>query len=82
MKLEEANTRRFLKSRPRFFAYEQCRKWVDAQNRGGAMWRSKDDWDDWISMGEGKPSLVPSEPEEHYSRLNMWVSWNHFLSIK
>lgn len=82
MKLEEANTRRFLKSRPKFFSYGQARNWVDAQNRGGMVWRSKEDWDDWISMGEGKPSLVPSRPEEHYSRLDTWVSWSHFLSLQ
>ena len=82
MRLEEQNKQKFLTSRPRFFSYDNCRAWVDAQNYGGAMWRDKKDWDSWIDLGEGKPSLVPSRPEEHYSRLGVWVSWKHFLSIK
>ena len=51
MRLEEANTRRFLKSRPRFLPYEECRKWVKAWNR----WDSEEDWKRWID--EGKKNL-------------------------
>ena len=40
LRLEEANTRRFLKAGPRFLPYEECCKWVQAFGR----WRSKEDW--------------------------------------
>ena len=40
MRLEEANTKRFLKSKPRFLPYEECSKWVQAFGR----WRSEEDW--------------------------------------
>ncbi|KAL3907028.1 MAG: hypothetical protein SGARI_003734, partial [Bacillariaceae sp.] len=37
LRLEEANTRRFLKAGPRFLPYEECRKWVQAW---GQRWQS------------------------------------------
>ena len=40
MRLEEANKRRFLKSKPRFLPYEECRKWVQAFGR----WATEEDW--------------------------------------
>lgn len=40
LRLEEANTRRFLKAKPRFLPYDECCKWVQAFGR----WRSKKDW--------------------------------------
>ena len=41
LRLEEANTRRFLKAGPRFLPYEECRKWVQAW---GQRWRSAQEW--------------------------------------
>lgn len=41
LKLEEANTRRFLKSGPRFLPYEECRKWVQAW---GLRWTTAEEW--------------------------------------
>ena len=46
LRLEEANKRRFLKSRPRFLPYEECRKWVAAWSR----WESEEDWRRYVSM--------------------------------
>jgi len=40
LRLEEANTRRFLKARPRYLPYDECRKWVQAWNR----WDNEQDW--------------------------------------
>ena len=40
LRLEEQNTRRFLKARPRYLPYEDCRKWVQAWNR----WDNEQDW--------------------------------------
>jgi hypothetical protein len=33
LRLEEANTRRFLKAKPRYLPYDECRKWVQAWSR-------------------------------------------------
>ena len=41
LRLEEANTRRFLKAGPRFLPYEECRKWVQAW---GQRWQSAQEW--------------------------------------
>jgi hypothetical protein len=40
LRLEEANTRRFLKAGPRFLPYEECCKWVQAWGR----WQTQDEW--------------------------------------
>jgi hypothetical protein len=41
LRLEEANTRRFLKAGPRFLPYEECRKWVQAW---GNRWQTASEW--------------------------------------
>ena len=75
LRLEEANTRRFLKSGPRFLPYEECRKWVQAWSR----WDTEQDWKDWIDEGEKRNSYIPARPDEYYGRLGVWRGWDHFL---
>ena len=41
LRLEEANTRRFLKAGPRFLPYSECCKWVQAW---GQRWSSSKEW--------------------------------------
>lgn len=55
LRLEEQNTRRFLKSKPRFLPYDECRRWVQAWSR----WSSAKDWEDWIAMGEKRNPYIP-----------------------
>lgn len=64
LRLEEANKKRFLKSRPVFLPYDECRKWVAAWGR----WSSEEEWNNWIDMGEKRNSYVPSRPDEYYGR--------------
>jgi len=78
LRLEEANTRRFLKAGPRFLPYEECRKWVQAW---GNRWSSSKEWENWIAAGEKRNSYIPSRPEEYYSRTGDWISWDHFLGV-
>lgn len=78
LRLEEANKKRFLKSRPIFLPYEECRKWVAAWGR----WSSEGEWNDWIDMGEKRNSYVPSCPDEYYGRRGEWISWAHFLGLE
>jgi len=63
LRLEEQNTKRFLKSKPRFLPYEDCRNWVQAW---GARWENEQDWRDWIAMGEKRNAYIPSRPDEYY----------------
>lgn len=79
LRLEEANKRRFLKSRPRFLPYEECQKWVQAW---GERWTSAEEWNEWIEAGEKRNSYIPSRPEEYYTRTGDWVSWEEFLGVK
>jgi hypothetical protein len=55
LRLEEQNTKRFLKSRPRFLPYDECCKWVQALSR----WKTEDDWNEWINMGEKRNAYIP-----------------------
>ena len=75
LKLEEENTRRFLKAGPRFLPYEESRKWVQAW---GQRWKSEQDWNYWIESGEKRNSYIPSRPEEYYTKRGSWVSWVRF----
>jgi len=56
LRLEEQNTQRFLKAKPRFLPYEECRKWVQGWGR---RWACQQDWEDWIAMGEKRNSYIP-----------------------
>eukprot|EP00980_Cylindrotheca_fusiformis_P019019 scaffold6388_cov62-Cylindrotheca_fusiformis.AAC.1 len=78
MRLEEQNKQRFLKAKPRFLPYEDATKWVQAW---GQRWKTKQDWQDWIMMGEKRNSYIPSRPEEYYRRTGEWISWDHFLGV-
>jgi len=56
LRLEEQNTKRFLKAKPRFLPYDECRKWVQGWGR---RWETERDWRDWISMGEKRNAYIP-----------------------
>lgn len=74
-RLEEANTKRFLKAGPRFLPYEECCKWVQAWNR----WDTEEEWENWIMEGEKRNSYIPARPAEYYGKREEWISWDHFL---
>jgi hypothetical protein len=75
MRLEEENKRRFLKSRPAKLPYAQCKQWVKAQN----MWHSKEEWYEWVNLGESLSAYIPSDPEAYFSRQGTWISWEDYL---
>ena len=77
MRLEEGNKRRFLKSRAAKLSYEQCKQWAQAQN----MWSSKDEWYEWVDLGENLSAYIPTDPEAHYKRIGTWIDWNDFLGL-
>lgn len=75
VRLEQENTKRFLKAGPRFLPYEECRNWVTAWNR----WETEEDWKAWIREGEKRNAYIPARPDEYYGRLGQWKGWAHFL---
>lgn len=75
IKLEEANTQRFLKARIRFLPYADCRKWAIATDR----FDCEQDWREFVSMGEGLNTYIPSAPDVYFTQLGQWISWDHFL---
>ena len=77
MRLEEGNKRRFLKSRPAKFSYEQSKRWVQDQN----MWHSKEDWYEWVELGENLSPYIPSDPEVYYKVSGSWIDWDDYLGL-
>ena len=75
MRLEEENTRRFLKSGATFLTYEKCKEWIQQNGYG---WKSKEEWDDYISLGENVQWFISSDPEGYYKNSG-WISWTDFL---
>jgi hypothetical protein len=75
MRLEEENKRRFLKSRPVKLPYDQSKKWVQAQN----MWNSREEWYEWVGLGENLSAYIPSDPEAYYKGLGSWIDWDNYL---
>ena len=68
IRLEQENTKRFLKAGPRFLPYEECRNWVTAWNR----WDTEQDWKNWIREGEKRNAYIPARPDEYYGKLGQW----------
>ena len=75
LRLEEENTRKMLKSRPRKFPYEECKKWAQAQN----MFHSEEEWFEYINRGENLCVYIPSDPETYFRNQGTWISWEDFL---
>ena len=75
IRLEQENTKRFLKAGPRFLPYDECRNWVVAWNR----WDTEEEWKNWIREGEKRNAYIPARPDEYYGRLGQWRGWPHFL---
>lgn len=65
------------KRKPRFYTYNLCKKTVQSEN----MWKTKQEWKDWISQGEKRNRWIPSDPEAVYRELGTWISWNDFLGV-
>lgn len=75
VKLEDANTRSFLKRKPLKLKYEDARKWVQA-NLGPD---NKEEFFDLVENGNLRTPYIPKQPEAYYSSTGEWISWDHFL---
>jgi len=74
-KLEEENTRSFLKRRPRKLPYEDARRWV----QGNLGCDSQEEFEDLVENGNLRTPYIPKRPEEYYTNTREWISWDHFL---
>ncbi|GMH53607.1 hypothetical protein TrLO_g213 [Triparma laevis f. longispina] len=74
-RLEFRRMKSILTSSPRHVPYEAAKAWVQAQN----MWKTQEEWWDWIASGEKHTFYIPSDPETHYRRVGGWEGWDVFL---
>ena len=75
-KLEENNTRSFLKRKPLKLSYEEARRWV----QGNFGCNTKEEFEDLVENGNLRTPYIPKRPEEYYTRTRDWISWEHFLT--
>lgn len=59
----------------RYLPFDECCKWV----RANGMWKSQNEWFEWVAMGEDLSPYIPTRPDEYYSRLGVWRGWDFFL---
>ncbi|KAL7447045.1 hypothetical protein ACHAXM_011577 [Skeletonema potamos] len=74
-RLEEANKKRFLKSKPVKLSYEQSQKWIQ---RNWAP-TSKEEFYDLVANGNLRTPYISKRPEEYYGERGEWISWDHYL---
>lgn len=74
-RLSYRHSQQILKRRPRFLPYAQA--CAVAQALGLS---SKDEWEEWLELGEDRTPYVPSDPEAVYSRAGTWLGWRAFLT--
>jgi hypothetical protein len=75
-RLEDLNTRAFLKRRVRKLPYEAARKWVQA-NLGA---NSQEEFLDLVENGNLRTPYIPKRSDVYYTETREWISWDHFLS--
>lgn len=75
-RLEEENTRSFLKRKPLKLRYEEARRWV----QGNLGCNTREEFEDLVENGNLRTPYIPKRPEEYYTRTRDWISWEHFLT--
>lgn len=76
VRLEEANTKRFLNRKPLKMSYLQSRQFI--QRNWGPI-RTRKEFEDLVSNGDLKTPYISKRPEEYYGRRGEWISWEHYL---
>jgi len=77
-KLENQYITARIKAKPVFLPFEKAVGWA----RRLGYWDSKEEWLDWIEMGENHNPYIPSNPEQYYGRRGEWKGWCYFLGVK
>jgi hypothetical protein len=75
VRLEEANTRRFLKAKPIKLPYDVSRLWI--QRNYGV--RTKREFMDLVDNGGIRTPYISKDPEAYYGMRGEWISWEHYL---
>jgi len=42
---------------------------------------SKEEWDEWVDLGEKRTPYITAYPERYYTETGDWISWDHFLGL-
>lgn len=74
-RLEDANTRRFLKRKPYKLPYAVSQRWIQ-RNWAPATQR---EFEDLVENGNLRTPYISKRPEEYYSARGEWISWEHYL---
>ena len=74
MQLEGRFSRSVTQRVRRYLPYAQAARWA----RGLGL-STEQDWLDWVGLGEGKNTYVPSRPGDYYGGRGEWISWAHYL---
>jgi len=75
VRLEEANTRRFLKRKPLKLSYAASQKWIQ---RNWAP-KTREEFEDLVENGNLRTPYISKRPEEYYGERGEWRGWDHYL---
>ena len=75
VRLEEANTKRFIKRKPIKMSYRESQKWL--QRNFGV--KTKEEFNDLVANGNLRTPYISKRPEEYYGERGEWISWDHYL---
>jgi hypothetical protein len=76
IRLEEANTRRFLNRKPYKLPYCDARRWVQA-NLGAS---TEEEFNDLVANGNLRSPYLSKRPDVYYTETGEWKGWDHFLT--
>lgn len=76
-RLEEAHSRQIRRRKRLFLPYVDSCLWARRQG-----FKSKEEWDDWINMGEKRNPYITRNPEKYYSEQGTWRGWGHYLGYE
>ena len=74
-RLVEQHAASVRRRKPRFLPFAQGSSF--AQTLGLT---SKEDWYEWLELGEGQTPYVPRDPESYYVARGEWLGWHTWLT--
>ena len=75
-RLEEQHARSIRQRKRRFLPYVDACMW--ARRMG---FSSKEEWDEWIDLGEKRTPYITRDPEKYYGEQGVWRGWDHYLGV-
>ena len=74
-RLTQRHSEGVLRRERRFLSFSQSSNF--AQTLGIT---TKDEWNEWLELGEGWSPYVPRDPEAYYSKRGEWLGWRLWLT--